>query len=92
MLPWSADLAGRPDHHVMDSHALRGTPLDDDIRRYPTVYVMQGYTSHITMWNNRTAFRRPFPELADQGFAPATRPRDHPELPRNRAVPHLPVR
>jgi S-formylglutathione hydrolase FrmB len=38
-------------------------------RRYPTVYVVQGYTGHVGMWGNRTAFRQPFPELLDAMFA-----------------------
>jgi Putative esterase len=38
-------------------------------RRYPSVYVIQGYTGHLSMWNNRTPFRQPFPELADAMFA-----------------------
>ncbi|MBO0804045.1 MAG: enterochelin esterase [Nocardiopsaceae bacterium] len=38
-------------------------------RRYPSVYVIQGYTGHVTMWRNRTAFRQPFPETADAVFA-----------------------
>jgi S-formylglutathione hydrolase FrmB len=38
-------------------------------RRYPTVYVLQGYAGHVTMWANRRAFQRPFPELADAMFA-----------------------
>ncbi|MFC5747711.1 alpha/beta hydrolase [Actinomadura rugatobispora] len=42
---------------------------DDPARRYPAVYVIQGFTGHVTMWRNRTAFRRPYPELADEVFA-----------------------
>ncbi len=38
-------------------------------RRYPVVYVIQGYTGQIGMWGNRIAFRQPFPELADALFA-----------------------
>ena len=38
-------------------------------RRYPTVYVIQGYTGHVAMWRNRSAFRQPFPETADAMFA-----------------------
>lgn len=38
-------------------------------QRYPSVYVIQGYTGHISMWNNRTPFRQPFPELADAAMA-----------------------
>ncbi|MGI5268890.1 alpha/beta hydrolase [Nonomuraea sp. CA-218870] len=86
MLPWSADFAGRMDHDVIDSAALRGNPLgdpherpiwvylppgydEDDTRRYPSIYVIQGYTGHLGMWANRTPFRRPYPELADAVFA-----------------------
>jgi hypothetical protein len=38
-------------------------------RRYPSVYVLQGYTGHLGMWRNRVAYRRPFPETADALFA-----------------------
>ena len=37
--------------------------------RYPTVYVIQGYTGQVPMWGNRTPFRRPFIETADAVFA-----------------------
>jgi hypothetical protein len=30
--------------------------------------VLQGYTGYLAMWRNRTAFRQPFPETADQLF------------------------
>jgi S-formylglutathione hydrolase FrmB len=86
MLPWSTDLAGRLDEHVVSSELLRDNPLRDPHerplwvyvppgydaepeRRYPTVYVIQGYTGHVGMWRNRTAYRQPFPELADGVFA-----------------------
>ena len=86
MLPWSADLAGRIDEHVITSELLRGNPLgdpcerplwvylppgyeDDPARSYPSVYVIQGYTGHVTMWRNRSAYRQPFPETADAVFA-----------------------
>jgi hypothetical protein len=42
---------------------------DEAERRYPTVYVLQGYTGHLTMWHNRQPFRRTFPEDADALFA-----------------------
>ncbi|MFI0352821.1 alpha/beta hydrolase-fold protein [Actinomadura sp. 9N407] len=42
---------------------------DDPGRRYPTVYVIMGFTGHVAMWRNRTPFRRPFPETADEVFA-----------------------
>ncbi len=86
MLPWSADLSGQIEEHVIASELLRGNPLGDPHerplwvylppgydadpdRRYPSVYVIQGYTGHIAMWRNRTPFRQPFPETADQVFA-----------------------
>jgi S-formylglutathione hydrolase FrmB len=42
---------------------------DDAGTRYPAVYVIQGYTGFLNMWANRTAYRRPFIETADEVFA-----------------------
>lgn len=42
---------------------------DDAERRYPSVYVLQGYAGHLDMWRNRTPFRRPYLETADAVFA-----------------------
>ncbi|HEY3071115.1 MAG TPA: alpha/beta hydrolase-fold protein, partial [Gaiellaceae bacterium] len=42
---------------------------EDDARRYPSIYVIQGLTGQIDMWRNRFPFRRNFPELADDLFA-----------------------
>jgi hypothetical protein len=42
---------------------------DDADRRYPSVYVIQGYTGTVAMWHNRSAFRPTFPEAADALFA-----------------------
>jgi len=42
---------------------------DEPERAYPVVYVIQGYTGHVAMWRNRTAYRQPFPETADAMFA-----------------------
>jgi S-formylglutathione hydrolase FrmB len=42
---------------------------DDPERRYPAVYVIQGYTGNLAMWRNRAAYRLPFPEAADAVFA-----------------------
>jgi S-formylglutathione hydrolase FrmB len=85
MLPWNGDLAGRLDQDVISSELLRDNPLgdpadrpiwvyvppgyDDSDERYPAVYVIQGYTGHVTMWANRTAYRQPFVETADAVFA-----------------------
>lgn len=90
MLPWSSPLAGRIEHHVVTSELLRDNPLgdpherpvyvylppgyDESADRYPVVYVIQGYTGHVAMWFNRTPFRRPFPELADDVFATGDTP------------------
>ncbi|BCL81725.1 enterochelin esterase [Ktedonobacteria bacterium brp13] len=38
-------------------------------RRYPTIYMIQGLTGQLDMWRNRSAFRKNFPELADELFA-----------------------
>jgi S-formylglutathione hydrolase FrmB len=91
MLPWSAELAGQLEEHVIVSELLRDNPLgdpherplwvylppgydDDPDRRYPAVYVIQGYAGHLTMWRNRVPFRQPFPETADAVFARAQAP------------------
>lgn len=85
MLPWDTSLSGRLDRQTIDSTLLRGNPLgdpherpvwvylppgyDDTDTRYPTVYVLQGFTGHVSMWANRSAYRQPFLETADQVFA-----------------------
>ena len=42
---------------------------DDPARRYPSIYVIQGYTGQVDMWWNRTALRPTVPELVDELFA-----------------------
>ncbi|MGH9057843.1 MAG: alpha/beta hydrolase, partial [Acidimicrobiales bacterium] len=42
---------------------------DEPGRRYPSVYVIQGYTGSVGMWNNRSAYRATYPEAADEVFA-----------------------
>jgi S-formylglutathione hydrolase FrmB len=42
---------------------------DNPEMHYPSIYVIQGYTGHLAMWRNRTPYRQPFPETADQVFA-----------------------
>ena len=91
MLPWSAELAGRIDEHVITSELLRATrwvtPASgrsgstcrrattmSPARAYPSVYVIQGYTGHVAMWRNRSAYRQPFPETADAVFADGQAP------------------
>ena len=46
----------------------------DSDRRYPAVYVIQGYTGHVAMWANWMPFRQPFIETADQVFADGSTP------------------
>jgi S-formylglutathione hydrolase FrmB len=43
MLPWSTDIRGRFDEHVVESELLRGNPLGDPHRRPLWVYVPPGY-------------------------------------------------
>jgi S-formylglutathione hydrolase FrmB len=91
MLPWSTELVGRLNEHIIDSAALRGNPLgdpherplwvytppgydDEAKRRYPSVYVIQGYTGQVVMWRNRSAYRQPFIETADAVFAKGEAP------------------
>ena len=31
--------------------------------------MIQGYTGHVSMWRNRSPYRQPFVETADQVFA-----------------------
>ena len=47
---------------------------EDEERRYPSIYMIQGLTGQLDMWRNRTAFRRNFPELADALFAKGESP------------------
>jgi S-formylglutathione hydrolase FrmB len=42
---------------------------DASPRRYPAVYVIQGFTGQVDMWRNRSPFRPTFPELVDELFA-----------------------
>jgi len=47
---------------------------DDADRRYPSVYVIQGFTGSLSMWHNRTAFQPTFPETCDALFAAGDAP------------------
>lgn len=90
MEPWQYDWAGTLSAETIISDALRGNPLGDPherpllvytppgyasgTERYPSVYLIQGLTGQVTMWNNRTAFRRSTPELIDAGMADGSIP------------------
>ncbi len=87
---WQQHFAGRVNEHVIESRALAGNPLgdptarplwvyvppgyDDSDARYPSVYVIQGYTGQASMWWNRSAFREGFPAAADRLFASGEAP------------------
>ena len=74
------------DEHVFVSEALSGNPLGDpherplwvwtppgyaeSDRRYPSVYVFQGFTGQVDMWRNRQPFRPTFPELLEAAALP----------------------
>jgi Putative esterase len=70
-------LQGNPlgDSHVRPLWVYLPPGYDDDERvRYPTVYVLQGYTEFLTQWANRTPYRQPFLETADAVFASGEAP------------------
>jgi S-formylglutathione hydrolase FrmB len=81
--PWSRDLLGRLDEHVLESEALRGNRLGDPHERplwvytppgaadapLPSIFLIQGHTGQIDMWRNRSAFRPNVVELVDALFA-----------------------
>ena len=73
----SKALEGNPlgDPHVRPLRAYLPPGYDDDAeRRYPSIYVIQGLTGQLDMWQNRAPFRKNFPELADDLFAAGDTP------------------
>ena len=76
------------DEHLFESAALRGNPLGDpherplwvwtppgyadSRRRYPSVYVLQGFTGQLDMWRNRQSFRPTYLELLDRAAPECT--------------------
>ncbi|MBW6435292.1 enterochelin esterase [Actinoplanes hulinensis] len=87
---WSSELAGSLHHDTIESRLLRDNPLGDPHvrplwvytppgyeqgdQRYPSIYVIQGYSGQVTMWGNRQPFREPFIETADRVFAEGRAP------------------
>ncbi|GAA0457963.1 enterochelin esterase [Actinoplanes capillaceus] len=87
---WSSELAGSLRHDTIESRLLRDNPLGDPHvrplwvytppgyeqgdQRYPSIYVIQGYSGQVTMWGNRQPFREPFIETADRVFAEGRAP------------------
>jgi S-formylglutathione hydrolase FrmB len=47
---------------------------DDQGRRFPAVYAIQGYTGQVDMWRNRGPFRPSFPEQVDELFSDGVTP------------------
>jgi hypothetical protein len=64
---------GDPDRRPLWVYLPPGYDEDED-RRYPSIYVIQGLTGQLDMWRNRFPFRRNFPELADALFAAGESP------------------
>jgi len=89
--PWSRDLLGRLDEHVLESEELRGNRLGDPHRRplwvytppgagetpLSSIYLIQGHTGQSDMWRNRSAFRPNVVELIDALFADGACPPAH---------------
>ena len=81
---------------------------DHPEQRYPSVYMIQGYTGQLDMWHGRSAFRPNFPELCDALFSGEDAPppvvvvfvdcwtsvggSQFLNLPGDRDVPHPPLR
>jgi len=68
----STVLRGNPlgDPHERDLWVQLPPDYDESRdRRYPTVYVIQGYTGQVAMWDNRQAWLPTFPEAAAQVLA-----------------------
>src|ERR1700684_4658554 len=73
----SALLAGNPlgDPHERPLWVYLPPGYDDEPdRRFPAVYVIQGYTGQLGMWRNREPYRQSFPEAADAVFAAGQAP------------------
>ena len=76
-----SELTGTLHQETIESEVLRGNPLGDphvrplwvytppgydgSAERYPSIYVIQGYTGQVAMWGNRQPFRQSFIETAD---------------------------
>jgi len=85
MRPWSKPLAGKLETRTIQSKLLAGNRRGDpherplwiylppgyegESRRYPTIYMLQGWTGQIDMWRNRSALRMNPIELFDEMFA-----------------------
>lgn len=83
--PWERELNGRFERLVVESQLLAGNPLGDSprrplyvylppgytdgSRRYPVIYVIQGYTGQVDMWLGRSPFEPNMIERVDDLFS-----------------------
>jgi len=83
--PWQREIAGTFEQLVVESEILAGNPLGDPARRplyvylppgygdsgrrYPVIYVIQGYTGQIDMWLGRSPFEPNMIERVDDLFS-----------------------
>ncbi len=83
--PWQRPLTGRLEQLVVESELLAGNPLGDPARRplyvylppgyadssrrYPVIYVIQGFTGQVDMWLGRSAFEPNMIERVDDLFS-----------------------
>ena len=83
--PWQREIAGTFEQLVVESEILAGNPLGDPARRplyvylppgygdsgrrYPVIYVIQGYTGQIDMWLGRSPFEPTMIERVDDLFS-----------------------
>src|SRR2546427_11026376 len=72
-LLWRDNPVGDPNERPLWVYVPPGYD-DSPSTRYPAVYVLQGYTGHVSMWANRSAFRQPFVETADAVFGDGSAP------------------
>lgn len=63
----AGNLLGDPSRRPLLVYLPPGYEKNED-RRYPTVYVIQGYTGQVGMWLNRVPFRPTYPEMIDALF------------------------
>lgn len=64
---------GDPTERPLEVYLPPGYDEEPD-RRYPSIYMIQGYTGSLPMWHNRSPFRPTFPESADALFAAGDAP------------------
>ncbi len=90
MRPWTLELTGRLETRELTAPALKDNPLgdpatrpvwvylppgyDDSSRRYPVIYLLQGFGGFVTRWGHRSMFDLTAPELIDAALVSGTPP------------------